>query len=124
ALVRRTAPPRVMASAGLTIEAEGELDVTSAVKSLTAAGYLRAPVVEDPASFAVRGGILDVWPAGAELPVRIELYGDLVVTLRTFNPDDQRTLQTLERLLVPPARESIVDPKSEARARQVLRELC
>ncbi|HVJ13892.1 MAG TPA: transcription-repair coupling factor [Polyangiaceae bacterium] len=123
-LVRRTAPARVMAGAGLSIEAESELDVTAAAKALTAAGYLRAPVVEDPASFAVRGGILDVWPAGAELPVRIELYGDLVITLRQFNPDDQRTLQTLERLVVPPARESIVDAKSEGRARQVLRDLC
>jgi transcription-repair coupling factor (superfamily II helicase) len=124
ALVRRTAPPGIMAGAGLTLEAEGELDVSLATQRLTAAGYLRVPVVEDAASFAVRGGILDVWPAGAELPVRVELYGDLVVTLRAFNPDDQRTLQTLERLVVPPARESVVDVKSEARARQVLRDLC
>ncbi|HEV8246052.1 MAG TPA: transcription-repair coupling factor, partial [Polyangiaceae bacterium] len=124
ALVRRTVPPAVMAEAGLEIVAESEIDVGSATRRLSAAGYLRVPVVEDPASFAVRGGILDIWPAGAELPVRIELYGDLVVTLRAFNPDDQRTLHALERLLVPPAREAIVDQTSEARARSVLRGLC
>ena len=124
ALLRRAAPPQAMARGGLEIVAEGELDVETAAHRLVAAGYLRVPVVEDPASFAVRGGILDVWPAGSELPVRVELYGDMVVTLRTFNPDDQRTLSTLPRIVVPPAREAIIDRETESRARGLLRDLC
>ncbi len=54
----------------------------------------------------------------------VELYGDMVVTLRTFNPDDQRTLATLPRVIVPPAREAIIDRDSESRARGLLRDLC
>jgi transcription-repair coupling factor (superfamily II helicase) len=124
ALVRRVPPRSVMQSSGVTLEAEGEVDVVALAKQLDLSGYLRVPLVEDPGSFAVRGGILDVWPSAADAPVRAELYGDLIMTLRSFDPEDQRTLAEVSKVVVPPASEAVQQPKGEARAREALRALC
>jgi transcription-repair coupling factor (superfamily II helicase) len=124
ALVRRVAPRKVMLESGARIEAEQELDLAALTKKLDLSGYLRVPLVEDPGSFAVRGGLLDVWPSSADAPVRVELYGDLVMALRTFDPDDQRTLDAVPWMVVPPASEAVQSPNTEARARERLRELC
>ncbi len=124
ALVRRVVRPQVLRETGLFVEAEGGFDVGESARILINAGYLRAPVVEDPGTFAVRGGLVDVWPSGAELPVRIELYGDLVVTLRKFDPDDQRTLEEIRSLWIAPAREVSIDAQAETQARLRLRALC
>ncbi|HET9956028.1 MAG TPA: transcription-repair coupling factor [Polyangiaceae bacterium] len=124
ALGRRVVRPEVLRQAAIRIEAESELDLAQLASRLTFAGYLRTPVVEDPGTFAVRGGLLDVWPAGAEGPLRVELYGDLILTIRKFDPDDQRTIGELTEAWLPPAREAIIDAAAESRARNVLRDLC
>jgi transcription-repair coupling factor (superfamily II helicase) len=124
ALLRRVPPKRIIRDSGVTIEAETELDVPALAKRLDLAGYLRVPLVEDPGSFAVRGGIFDVWPSSADAPVRAELYGDLVMALRTFDPEDQRTLNEVRSVVVPPASEAVQEAKGEARAKEALRALC
>ena len=124
ALVRRVVPARALAEAGILLEPMSELDPHQAALDLVQAGYLRVPVVEDPGTFAVRGGIFDVWPGQSELPVRVELIGDLVSTLRAFDPDDQRTLHEVASIWLPPAREVVIDERTEARAKGLLRELC
>jgi transcription-repair coupling factor (superfamily II helicase) len=124
ALVRRVPPRRVIKEGGARIETDSELDVAALAKRLDLAGYLRVSLVEDPGSFAVRGGIFDVWPSSADAPVRAELYGDLVMGLRTFDPEDQRTLDEVRSVLIPPATEAVQEPKSEVRAKEVLRHLC
>jgi transcription-repair coupling factor (superfamily II helicase) len=124
ALVRRVPPRRVIEQGGARVETDSELDVAALAKRLDLAGYLRVPLVEDPGSFAVRGGIFDVWPSSAEAPVRAELYGDLVMGLRTFDPEDQRTLDEVRSVLIPPATEAVQEPKSELRAKEALRNLC
>ncbi len=124
ALVRRVAPPPAIAAAGVRVERGAELDAGATVDRLVAAGYLRVPVVEDPGSLAVRGGVLDVWPPGAADPLRIELNGDLVAALRRFRPDDQRTVAELERAWLAPAREAILTPPALERAQRLVRELC
>ena len=124
ALLRRVPPRRVIKDSGVSIAAESELDVPALAKRLDLSGYLRVPLVEDPGSFAVRGGIFDVWPSSADAPVRAELYGDLVMGLRTFDPEDQRTLDEVKAVIVPPATEAVQEPKGEARAKEALRALC
>lgn len=124
ALVRRVPPRRIIKASGIVLEAEAEVDVVALGKQLDLAGYLRVPLVEDPGSFAIRGGIFDVWPSSADAPVRAELYGDLIMALRLFDPEDQRTLDEVKRVIVPPATEAVQEPKSEARAREALRALC
>jgi transcription-repair coupling factor (superfamily II helicase) len=124
ALVRRVVHPKELRKASVLVELQRDFDVERTSRVLVNAGYLRVPVVEDPGTFAVRGGLVDVWPGGAEQPLRIELYGDMVATLRTFDPDDQRTLDTVERAFLPPAREAWIDEEQEQRARSALRALC
>ena len=71
---------------------------------LSAGGYRREPEVYEPGTFAVKGGVLDVWPAAAGVPSRIEFFGDEIESLRTFRPDDQRSDRKLESLCIPPRR--------------------
>jgi transcription-repair coupling factor (superfamily II helicase) len=123
-LLRKVALPQTLVGAALEVAVDGELDTESTARALTRAGYLRVPVVEDPASFAVRGGVFDVWPADAEEPVRVELYGNLVLSLKTFDPEDQRTKEPIRHAFLPPARETILSDEAVSRARGRLRALC
>ena len=124
ALMRRVVRPSDLKKMGVFVEVEGEFDVERNARRLVETGYLRVPVVEDPGTFAVRGGLVDVWPSGAAGPLRIELYGDLVLTLRQFDPDDQRTVAEVRSTWIAPAREAAIDADAEQRARVSLRALC
>jgi transcription-repair coupling factor (superfamily II helicase) len=124
ALLRRVPPRQALRDATVELSVEQELDVVKLSQKLTASGYLRAPVVEDPGSYALRGGILDLWPGQLSAPIRVEMYGDMIASLRTFDPEDQRTLNAVQRVVAPPARDAIVTDASEARARDTLRHLC
>ncbi len=123
ALVRKLVPPTVVTNATARIEAEEELDRDGLLRQLSDAGYLRVPMVEDPGTLAVRGAILDVWPPSSEHPVRIELYGELVVSIKPFDPMEQKTLKiegkdvTWRELFLPPAREAVLTPENVTRAR-------
>ena len=124
ALVRRVPPRQALRDATVELRVDQEVDVVKLSQQLTAAGYLRAPVVEDPGSYALRGGIIDLWPGQLAAPIRVEMYGDLVASLKVFDPDDQRTQNAVQSVIAPPARDAIVTVASETRAREVLRHLC
>ncbi|MFT4570215.1 MAG: transcription-repair coupling factor (superfamily II helicase) [Hyphomicrobiaceae bacterium] len=70
---------------------------------LARVGYRSVRTVEEPGEFAVRGGILDLWPPGFDVPSRIELDGDEIASLRLFQPGDQRSFETIEELVVLPS---------------------
>jgi transcription-repair coupling factor (superfamily II helicase) len=126
ALARKVVPRKELAKRADRIVAEQELDRDVLVRSLSEAGYLRVPVVEDPGSFAVRGALLDVWPPSSELPVRVELYGELVISMKSFDPIEQTTRKDavdLKQVWLPPVREAILDGKTSARARERLTQL-
>jgi transcription-repair coupling factor (superfamily II helicase) len=126
ALARKVVPRKELAKRADRIVAEQELDRDVLVRSLSEAGYLRVPVVEDPGSFAVRGALLDVWPPSSELPVRVELYGELVLSMKSFDPATQTTKKDavdLRQVWLPPVREAILDGKTAARARERLTQL-
>jgi transcription-repair coupling factor (superfamily II helicase) len=118
ALARKVVPRAVLAASTRVVRAEEELDRDELVRQLVDAGYLRVPVVEDPGTLAVRGAICDVWPVGATLPVRFELYGDLVVRIERFDPQEQTTREgtQLDEVVLPPAREALLGPDAKARA--------
>jgi transcription-repair coupling factor (superfamily II helicase) len=121
ALARKVVPRKELAKRQLRIVAEQEIDRDELVRSLAEAGYLRVPVVEDPGSFAVRGALLDVWPPSTEQPLRIELYGELVLAMKAFDPIDQTTKKDaadVKQVWLPPVREAILDPRNVARARE------
>lgn len=87
------------------IDGSGSLDFTELQKKLTAMGYEREVQIEGPGQFAVRGGILDVFPLTEEQPVRIELWGDEVDSIRTFDVESQRSVEKLEEINLYPAAE-------------------
>ena len=76
-------------------------------------GYGSVPLVEDPGTFSVRGGILDLFPSNLKLPVRIEFFGDFVESIRTFDPSTQRSMNPLPDLVILPSRELLL-PDEEA----------
>ena len=85
-----------------------ELERDLLLDKLVKLGYAHVPIVEDRGSFSVRGGILDIFPPDLPKPVRIEFFGDLVETMRFFDPATQRSLEPLEELVLLPSREVIL----------------
>ena len=96
----------------LEVESGQTLDLRAVEQYLAEAGYEREIQVDAPRQFAVRGGILDIYPLTDEVPVRIELWGDEVDSIRTFDPDSQRSIENLERITVYPAGDLETDGES------------
>ena len=97
--------------------AAGTAPLERVVEELVALGYEGLPHVEARGQFAVRGGIVDVFPAAAEQAVRIEWFGDDIEGLRTFGVGDQRSIAPVERVRIDPARELVADEELAALAR-------
>jgi transcription-repair coupling factor (superfamily II helicase) len=123
-LIRRVVPPEPLRAATLELRRELTIDLRELTTALTRAGYQRNPVVEDPGSVAVRGGLLDVWPAQESRPIRVELAGDSIASLRHFDPDTQRTADGIDRVWLPPATDLLVTADVKERAVSSLRALC
>jgi transcription-repair coupling factor (superfamily II helicase) len=94
-------------------------DLDDVVRRLSAAAYHRVDLVEKRGEFAVRGGIIDVFPPIDEHPVRVEFFGDEVEEVRTFSVADQRSLEPTERLWAPPCRELLLTDAVRDRAREL-----
>jgi len=88
----------VLKSTRLSFAPGGRLDLPKLSVQLIEANYERTAGVERPGEFAVRGGIVDLFPLTSDLPVRIELSGDEIESLRTFDPGTQGSLETMDRL--------------------------
>ncbi|MGJ0558388.1 transcription-repair coupling factor [Methylocystis sp.] len=93
-----------------------QIDLDEVVRSLLDAAYSRVDLVEKRGEFAVRGGIVDVFPPTDEHPVRVEFFGDEVDELRSFAVADQRTVEKIDRLWAPPCRELLLTEEVRARA--------
>ena len=89
------------------------------VRRLADAAYSRVDLVEKRGEFAVRGGIIDVFPPTEEHPLRVELWGDDVEEIRSFSVADQRTLDKVERLWAPPCRELLLTEEVRRRAAEL-----
>ncbi len=98
-----------------------ERDLEEVAAGLTAAAYTRVDMVESRGQFAVRGGILDVFPPAEKHPMRIEFWGDTVEEIRWFSVADQRSLDVAEHgLWAPPAREMLLTDSVRARAKDLV----
>jgi transcription-repair coupling factor (superfamily II helicase) len=115
-LARRVLPRAALDRRSLQISPGIEQDRDQLARMLTAAGYVRAPVVEDPGTFAVRGGVFDVWSPLDAQPARLEFFGDLVEKIRAFDPQTQRTVRELTELSLCPAREIVLDEEGRRAA--------
>ena len=109
-----------VASAPIEVCRGAELRLDELVRALDASGYQRSRIVVEPACFAVRGGIVDLWPPADDAPVRVELFGDEVESMRRFDPMTQRSIASVERVGVRPAREWSQDDGSGQRVRDLV----
>ena len=107
--------------APLIVRRGAELDRDALIDSLGALGYRRESLVEHRAEFAVRGGIVDIWPAQGHEPVRLDFFGDEVERLTSFDIANQRSLHDLEATNIAPAREWVPGPESRRRAESMSR---
>lgn len=102
-------PPEVFQKQIETVESDSEFDMELWKKKLIAMDYERVGQVEGSGQFAVRGGILDIFPLTEENPVRIELWGDEIDSIRSFDVESQRSIENLDRIRIYPAGEFIAD---------------
>jgi len=105
ALLPRVSGPERLLSASLEIRSGTEIDPQNLADLLVDAGFTREDPVEEHGSFAVRGGIVDIFLAGDAEPVRLEFVGDMVESLRRFDPSTQRSTGAIDQLLIVPVRE-------------------
>ncbi len=118
--VRSVLQPQVKGLADLApveLTVGGQADLEDVVRRLAGAAYHRVDLVEKRGEFAVRGGIVDVFPPTEEHPLRVEFWGDDVEEIRSFSVADQRTLEAVARLWAPPCRELLLTDEVRARAR-------
>jgi len=104
-LLPRLVDPAALLLASYEITPGIDIDPVALANTLVAGGYEPADPVDAHGEFARRGGILDIFPAGEELPIRIEFIGDTVESIRRFDPGTQRSVETLDRFGLVPVRE-------------------
>lgn len=111
ALLQKTIPRQRFLASMKVLRGGALLDLDETLQELREIGYERVSVVEAPGQLSQRGGIIDLFPASSPYPVRIELFGDEIDTMRHFDPATQRSGDVssglLDKVLVPPAREAL-----------------
>ena len=104
----RVFPPEYYVNLGRVLRREEEIDIDELTTHLASVGYSSMDIVEMPGQFARRGGIFDVYSPEADRPVRVELFGDEIESLRKFEPDSQRSSSAVEEALLLPLTETPV----------------
>jgi transcription-repair coupling factor (superfamily II helicase) len=105
ALMQKTLPPRELRLALRAIKVGSPLRLEQLTVAWVQNGYHPVEIVEEPGAFARRGGLVDIWPPNLPLPVRIDLFGDEVESLRIFDPASQRTLRQVQSIEIGPGSE-------------------
>ncbi|MDT3456569.1 transcription-repair coupling factor [Stenotrophomonas pavanii] len=121
-LLQQLAPRSYVIGGSFDLKVGQRLDLDAERRRLESAGYRNVPQVMDPGDFAVRGGLLDVFPMGADEPLRIELLDEDIDSIRAFDPESQRSLDKVDAVHMLPGREVPMDEASIARVLATLRE--
>jgi transcription-repair coupling factor (superfamily II helicase) len=120
--MQRLCPPDYLNAHAFLLKEKDKLDADKLRSRLAQAGYSAVNQVLSPGEFAVRGGIIDLFPMGTALPYRIDLFDDEIESIRTFDPDTQRTLYKVAEIRLLPAREVPLDEAGVTRFRQNFRD--
>ena len=105
ALTPRVTTPEHLLAASIDLRPGQDIAPTDLTKLLVDAGFSREDPADEHAEFAVRGGIVDVFPAGETRPVRLEFAGDTIESVRTYDPETQRSISALDQLTIMPLRD-------------------
>jgi transcription-repair coupling factor (superfamily II helicase) len=117
AAIQRVPPMAAITAASFHALPGNRVPMEQFLTFLQEGGFSRSGTVVDPGDFAVRGGIVDLYPPGAEQPVRLDFFGDILESIRTFDPDSQRSTGQLHRLTIDPANEVVLNEATIARFR-------
>jgi transcription-repair coupling factor (superfamily II helicase) len=118
----RLAPPSFLAAYTFNFKQKEKLNEAALKAQLTLAGYTHVSQVVSPGEYAVRGGLIDLFPMGSPVPYRVDLFGDEVDSIRTFDPDSQRSLYPVPEVRLLPGREFPMDEEARAAFRSRWRE--
>ncbi|MEL7459537.1 MAG: transcription-repair coupling factor [Pseudomonadota bacterium] len=118
AATQRVPARALLAEASFVARVGDRVDEGGLRAFLARMGFVQAPTVTEPGDFAIRGGIIDIYPAGETGPIRLDLFGDVLDGARRFDPVSQRTTEKLERVELAPVSELILDEPSITRFRQ------
>lgn len=116
-LIQRLAPTEYVRSKALLLDVGARFDIDAERERLVHAGYVSVETVNEHGEFAVRGSLVDIFPTGSKAPVRIDLFDDEIESLRTFDAETQRTIETVETVRILPAHEVPLDRDGIARFR-------
>ena len=119
-LMQRLPPLNYVIGQTFDLQVGQALDLDAEKLRLESAGYRHVPQVMDPGEFSVRGGLLDVYPMGADAPFRIELLDTDIESIRRFDPESQRSLDKVEAIHMLPGREVPLDEDARGRAMDAL----
>lgn len=117
-LMHRIAPQSFVAGNSLILSTGQHFDSQQTRRQLADAGYRQVETVYERGEFAIRGSIMDIFPMGSEYPYRIDLFDDEIEALRTFDPDNQRTLDTIDSISILPGKEFPFDDRAIAQFRE------
>ncbi|MDR3452051.1 MAG: transcription-repair coupling factor [Rhodoferax sp.] len=119
----RLAPPSFLAGYTFHFKVKQKLNEAKLKAQLTLAGYSHVTQVVSPGEYAVRGGLIDLFPMGSPVPYRVDLFDDEIDSIRTFDPDSQRSLYPVPEVRLLPGREFPMDDDARAKFRSRWREL-
>ena len=119
----RLAPPSFLAGYTFHFKTGQHLDEAQLKSQLTLAGYQHVTQVVSPGEYAVRGGLIDLFPMGSLVPYRVDLFDDEIDSIRTFDPDTQRSLYPVPEVRLLPGREFPMDEAARGKFRSRWREL-
>ena len=122
ALVQRVPPRSLFHGRVLTLRAGGRIGIDRLQSFFRNNGYTRTDTVREPGEFAIRGGIVDLYPAGAAEPIRLDFFGDTLESVRSFDALNQRSTGTLDEVVLRPVSEVLLDDDAVRRFRSRYRE--
>ena len=104
-IMQRLAPKSALNSSVIRVETGMEIPMEALIETLASAGYERAEICDESCLFAVRGGRVDVFPSNSSYPIRIEFFGDEIDTMRSYDPEQQRSIENIDSFTIYPATE-------------------
>jgi len=117
ALLQRVPEKAVLLRASYSAKVGNSVDVADLERYFAINGYSRASTVSERGEFAIRGGVIDVYPPAAEEPVRLDLFGDTLESIRAFDPETQRSTKQLKEIQLLPVSEALLDKDGVSRFR-------
>ncbi|KAE9628492.1 transcription-repair coupling factor [Parasedimentitalea maritima] len=118
AATQRVPARTVLREAAFSAQVNKRIDETALRNFLVRMGFTQSPTVMEPGDYAIRGGIIDIFPPGQTGPVRLDLFGDVLDGARRFDPVNQRTIEKLDLIELAPVSEVILDEAAITRFRQ------